>query len=369
MSALKSKSQAAVIDDPMRVARSAGLRYTTDHSPGYQRRRQGRGFVYLDADNSPVVDRDELRRIKSLVIPPAWKEVWISAIANGHLQATGRDSKGRKQYRYHERWRKVRDETKYARLIQFAGQLPRIRKQVWKDMGLRGLPKRKVLATIVRLLETTLIRVGNEEYARSNNSFGLTTLRNRHAEVSGQSLRFEFRGKGGKSHVVCMRDRRVAAIVRRCQDLPGRELFQYLDENGARQTVDSGDVNQYLKDITQEDFTAKDYRTWAGTLLAALALKELEAFDSHTQAKRNIVRAIETVASRLGNTPTICRKCYVHPVVIDSYLDGTMLQTLKGRAEQEMTKSLRGLRSEESAVLALLQQRLLRGIDDLRKAG
>lgn len=354
-----SKNATLPLTNPVQAARAAGLCYTTDHSPGYQRKKTGKSFVYL-CGQKPIRDQDELRRIKALVIPPAWKEVWICAISNGHLQATGRDAKGRKQYRYHARWRTVRDENKYARLVEFANKLPIIRKQIQKDLKLPGLPKRKVLATLVRLLETTLIRVGNEEYARNNNSFGLTTMRNRHAEVSGHALRFEFRGKSGKEHVVRLRDSRVAAIVRRCRELPGHELFQYLDEDGQRQSIDSGDVNQYLKDIAKENFTAKDFRTWAGTVLTTLALREFESFENQAQARKNIVRAIEKVASRLGNTPTICRKCYIHPLVIDSYLDGTMMHSLSQSAVQEMTKSLPGLPPEESAVLGFLQQRLIR---------
>jgi DNA topoisomerase-1 len=274
------------------------------------------------------------------------------------LQATGRDARARKQHRYHPRWREIRDETKYRRMFAFARALPRIRQRVRSALRLRGLPRDKVLATVVRLLEVSLIRVGNDEYARDNASFGLTTMKDRHVEVNGARLRFQFRGKSGKHHAVDIRDRRLARIVKRCQDLPGQELFQYVDDEGKMQDVRSGDINDYLRQITGQDFTAKDFRTWAGTVLAALALREFEKFDSEAEAKKNIVRAIESVAERLGNTVAICRKCYVHPDIIDAYLDGTLLATLKQRAEQQLSGSVKRLRPEEAAVLGLLQQRL-----------
>jgi len=293
-----------------------------------------------------------------LAIPPAWRDVWICPIAHGHLQATGIDAKGRKQYRYHPRWRAVRDETKYDRMRLFGRALPGIRARVERDLARSGLPREKILATIVRLLETTLIRVGNEEYARQNASFGLTTMQDRHVDISGATLTFEFRGKSGISHSIDLTDRRLAKIVKRSQDLPGYELFQYLDEQGTRRSVDSADVNAYLKEISGEEFTAKDFRTWAGTVLAARALQEFQTFDSQAQAKRNVVQAIEAVAKRLGNTKAVCRKCYVHPRVIDLYMDGSLLQTLKRRVKKELSQSLHGLPPEEAAVLALLQQRL-----------
>jgi DNA topoisomerase I len=321
----------------------------------------------VDASNKALRDREQLDRIKSLAIPPAWTDVWICPHANGHLQATGRDAKGRKQHRYHPEWRRVRDETKYNRMIAFGKALPKIRRRARQDTRLRGLPRNKVVATVVRLLEMSLIRVGNEEYARNNHSFGLTTMRDRHVTVSGSTLRFRFRGKGGKEHSVDIDHPRLAKIVANCQDLPGQELFQYIDDNGDRQTITSDDVNSYLREITGQDFTAKDFRTWAGTVLAALALREFERFDSQAQAKKNIVRAIERVAERLGNTPSICRKCYVHPTVIDAYLDGSMLETIQRRAEQQIAQSLDKLRPEEAAVLALLQQRLSLEKDDMWK--
>jgi DNA topoisomerase-1 len=353
--------------DPRESAKVAGLSYVTDTKPGIRRKRSGKGFTYLDPDGKPIRDPDVLRRIASLAIPPAWTEVWISPKPLGHLQATGRDARGRKQYRYHPRWRAVRDETKYTRMLAFGAALPRIRRRIEADLARPGLPREKVLATVIRLLETTLIRVGNEEYARTNRSFGLTTMRDRHVAVDGATVAFKFRGKSGIYHAVDLGDRRLARVVKRCRDLPGQDLFQYLDDDGQAQTINSADVNAYLREVSGEDFTAKDFRTWAGTVLAALALQEFETFDSEAQAKKNIVRAIESVAERLGNTPTVCRKCYVHPEILQSYMDGTMLQTLRTRAEREMSDSLGELRPEEAAILALLQQRLARGVEFARE--
>ena len=348
------------LTDPVESAKAAGLRYVTDTMPGIRRKRAGKHFSYRGPDGKPIRDPDELRRIKALAIPPAWTDVWICPTPTGHLQATGRDAKGRKQYRYHPRWREVRDEAKYERMIAFGEALPLIRERTERDLARPGLPREKVLAAVVRLLETTLIRVGNEEYARQNRSFGLTTMRDRHVKIEGAKLRFQFRGKSGKQHTIGLNDRRLARLVRRCQELPGQELFQYLDEDGQPHPVESADVNDYLRQITGRDFTAKDFRTWAGTVLAARALQEFEAFDSATQAKKNLVRAIEGVAERLGNTPSICRKCYVHPAVLDTYLEGALIETLQERVEQELSEALQGLRAEEAAVLALLRQRLAR---------
>ena len=357
----RRKSPLPAPTDPVDSARAAGLRYVNDSGPGLTRKRSGKGYAYFDADGKKVRDGATLKRIKALVIPPAWSDVWIAPHPEGHIQATGRDAKGRKQYRYHPRWRCVRDETKYGRMMAFGQTLPRIRTRVEADLNRPGLPREKVLATVVRLLETTLIRVGNEEYARVNRSFGLTTMLDRHVDVSKKAVRFGFRGKSGVHHTIDLNDCRLARVVKRCRDLPGQELFQYLDDDGVTHAVDSADVNDYLRAITGADFTAKDFRTWAGTVLAALALREFEAFDTQTQAKKNVVRAIEAVAERLGNTPTVCRKCYVHPEIIDAYLDGSMLETLKQVAEQEMAESLADLPPEEAAVLALLQQRLAQG--------
>lgn len=349
-----------LITDPVQSAKAAGLRYVSDEMPGIRRKRAGKHFSYLGLDGKPIHDPDEIQRIKSLGIPPAYTDVWICPLPNGHIQATGRDAKGRKQYRYHPRWREVRDETKYGRMLAFGAALPRIRERVEQDLALPGLSREKVLATVVRLLGTTLIRVGNDEYAKQNKSFGLTTMRDRHVEINGATVKFRFRGKSGKNHSIALTDRRLAKIVKRCRDIPGYELFQYIDDNGERQTIDSADVNEYLREITGQDFTAKDFRTWAGTVLATLALQECEAFESETQARRQIAQAITSVAERLGNTPSICRKCYVHPAVIDSYLDGTMIESLQQRVEQELEDAPDGLEPEERAVMRLLKRRLER---------
>lgn len=353
----------AIVQDPAESAKAAGLRYVSDDQPGIRRKKAGRGFAYVGVDGRPIRDARELARIRSLVIPPAWTDVWICPIASGHIQATARDAKGRKQYRYHPRWREVRDEVKYERMLAFAAALPRIRRHVEAELSTPGLSRNKVLATVVRLLEVTLIRVGNEEYAKKNDSFGLTTMRDEHVDVRGSTIRFRFRGKSGKEHEVDVRDARLARIVARCQAIPGEELFQYIDDDGSAHTIESSDVNDYLRAIAGEEFTAKDFRTWAGTLLAARALKEFAAFDSNTEAKRNVVSAIRHVAARLGNTPSVCRKCYVHPAVVDAYMDGLLVETVKARAERELAETLDELSPEEAAVLALLQQRLAREQD------
>ncbi|HKG24294.1 MAG TPA: hypothetical protein VKB09_01545 [Thermomicrobiales bacterium] len=323
--------------DPSDAARAAGLRYVSDNGPGIRRKRRGKRFSYLGIDGEPIRDERELARIKALVIPPAWTDVWICPSPRGHIQATGRDARGRKQYRYHPRWRALRDETKYGRLQAFGETLPRLRRRVEEDLARPGLPREKVLATVVRLLETTLIRVGNEEYARQNESYGLTTLRDDHVEVSGATVRFSFRGKSGKEHTVGVHDRRLAAIVKRCRDLPGQELFQYQGEDGEPHTIGSADVNAYLREAMGEEFTAKDFRTWAGSVLAAQELLRCGPAESETAARRNTVAAIQTVSERLGNTPAVCRRCYVHPAVIDAYQDGTLAELataeIDGRSE------------------------------------
>jgi len=341
---------AVVREEAKEIAREASLRYVTDSAPGITRKRAGRGWRYEAPDGTPIRDKEVLARIRSLVIPPAWTHVWICPSANGHIQATGIDDRGRKQYRYHPRWREVRDEDKYERILDFGKALPEIRTHVEHDLSLPGLPRPKVLATVVRLLETTLIRVGNEEYARTNKSFGLTTLRDRHVKVDGSQLRFKFKGKSGKTHSISVRDRRLAHIVRRCQELPGQDLFEYVDDDGARHLIDSADVNEYLQEISGDDFTAKDFRTWAGTTLAATTLQEMEPADTLTARKHNVVEAIKAVAGRLGNTPAICRKCYIHPQIMEAYLDGTLAEGLKGRSNGS------GLPSEEAAVLRLLRR-------------
>ena len=340
--------------------KAAGLRFVTDSRPGI--RREGsteRGFHYIAADGSPITDEETLARIQALGIPPAYVDVWVSPFANGYLQATGHDAKGRKQYRYHPHWREVRDESKYERMIAFGDALPKIRARVGRDLARHGLPREKVLATVVRLLETTLIRVGNTQYARENAHYGLTTMQNEHIDVSKQAIHFHFVGKSGKEHKIDLKDKRLAAIVSRLRDLPGHEVFQYVGEDGHRHPIDSADVNAYLHEIAGEEFTAKDFRTWAGTVLASLALLEMEAFGTPTQAKHNITQAIKAVSQRLGNTPAICRKCYVHPAVLDSYLDGTLAEALSQSAAQETAAdTLHALHPEEAAVLALLSGRL-----------
>ncbi|HEV2127744.1 MAG TPA: DNA topoisomerase IB [Thermomicrobiales bacterium] len=350
--------EAVAVADPEESAREAGLRYILDDRPGITRRRAGKGFSYRDPNGERMTDTKVIERIKSLAIPPAWTEVWICPSPKGHLQATGRDAKGRKQYRYHPRWREVRDENKYEHVLAFGKALPSIRERVDADLRKHGLPKEKVLALVVRLLETTLIRVGNDQYAKENKSFGLTTMRDRHADIHGSTITFEFSGKGGIEHEVDLRDRRLARIVKQCQDIPGQHLFQYVDDEGNRQPIDSDDVNAYLKEITGADYTAKDFRTWAGTKLAAEALAEFEEFDSETAAKKNVVDAIERVAGRLGNTTTICRKCYVHPAIIDAYMDGDTVESIRQRAGQELAEHLADLDPEEAAVLMLLHERL-----------
>ncbi len=304
----------------------AGLRYVSDDEPGIARRKHGKGFSYRSADGQPVSDAKTLARIRSLAIPPAYRDVWICADPDGHIQATGRDARGRKQYRYHPRFRALRDSTKFDHILEFAAALPAIRARIDADMKRRGLAREKVLGTVVHLLETTLIRVGNADYARQNKSFGLTTLRGRHVAIDGSEIRFQFKGKSGKQWRLKVRDRRIARIVRQIQDLPGQNLFQYLDEDGNRRAVTSGDVNAYLKDISGQEVTAKDFRTWNGTVLAAMALTARDEAGSPTEAQRHVREVVDTVARTLGNTPTICRKCYIHPDIIAGYLDGSLSQ-------------------------------------------
>src|SRR5262245_50422651 len=346
--------EAGVATDSAAAAAEAGLQYVGDDRPGYTRRPSNGAFEYLDTEGKKIRDEQRLLQIKRLAIPPAWTDVWISPSPNGHIQATGRDARGRKQYRYHDRWREVRDENKFDRLAQFAKALPNIRRRVAQDLKLPGLPRRKVLATIVRLLERTFIRIGNEEYARENKSFGLTTLKNRHVTVKGAQVRFRFRGKSGRQHDVDVADRRVARVIAKCQDLPGQDLFQYLDEDGKVQDVTSQEVNDYLRQIAGEDFTAKDFRTWGGTVLAAIALSEQEEFETKQQAKSNIKTAICAVAELLGNTPAICRKCYVHPVIVEAYLNRKRIAGLNDATQRPKQFDLRGA---ERAVLKFLRAR------------
>ena len=368
---------AADIVDPVSSAAAAGLRYVADAGPGIRRRRAGRGWAYRHPDGSPVRDAATLRRIKPLAIPPAWTDVWICPDPRGHLQATGRDARGRKQYRYHPRWREVRDAVKFDRMVAFAEALPAIRERVDADLARPGLSRQRVLATIVHLLQDTLIRVGNDEYRRQNKSFGLTTLRDRHVDVSGATIRFHFRGKHGKTHDVKVTDQRLARIVRQCRDIPGQELFQYVDEAGERHSIDSADVNDYLREITGEEFTAKDFRTWAGTVLASRYLRQTAPAQTQTESRSQVLRTIEQVAAQLGNTVAVCRKCYVHPAVVEAYLAGSLSvleaarETVEGLAQDARPPEAvdeaqsptgheqagaHGLSDEEAAVLALLRQ-------------
>jgi DNA topoisomerase I len=348
----------AVAADPAASARAAQLSYVSDDRPGITRHPARHGFDYRDVHGQLIGDIETLARIKSLAIPPAWSDVWICPIANGHLQATGRDARGRKQYRYHARWRTTRDETKYHRMLVFSRALPRIRARVEADLRRSGLPRERVLAAIVRLMELTLFRVGNAEYSRTNHSFGLTTLRSRHAIIAGDQIRLSFRGKSGVRQEGRITDGRLARIIKNCRDLPGYELFQYLDDAGTPRTVDSADVNDYLREISGEDVTAKDFRTWAGTHLAAMALRELAPPDGAAAAKSTIVRAVERVAKHLGNTTAVCRKCYIHPAIFEGYLDGTLLRTMASKTRSHAAKKLAGISAEEAAVVAFLRSRI-----------
>jgi DNA topoisomerase I len=343
--------------DAAETARSAGLRYVNDATPGIRREPAGDTFRYIGPKGDEITDEDTVARIRSLAIPPAYTDVWICADARGHIQATGRDAKGRKQYRYHPRWHEVRDETKYHRTIAFGKALPRIRARVEEDLKRPGMPREKVLAALVRLLETTLIRVGNDEYARANKSFGLTTMRDRHVEVNGATVRFKFRGKSGIFHTIDLRDRRLATIIKRSKDLPGQELFQYRDDDGNVVDITSDDVNSYLREIAGEEFTAKDFRTWAGTVLAAQTLQSIGAADTKKETKAKVKEAITAVAERLGNTPSVCRKCYVHPVVLEAYMDGSLVETLAQTARQEFLED-GTLDAAERMVLGFLEGKM-----------
>ena len=343
-----------MIDDRTTLS---GLRYASDDRPGISRRRAGRGVAYRDPDGSPIRDEESVARIRAIAIPPAWTDVWICPWPNGHLQATGRDARGRKQYRYHPRYRSRRDGAKFERLIAFATALPAIREQVERDLARPGLPREKVVAAVVRLLELTLIRVGNDEYARLNRSFGLTTLRNRHAAVEGTAITFRFRGKSGRQHEVGLRDRRLARVVRRCRDLPGQELFQYVGDDGAPHDIASDDVNAYLAAIAP-GFTAKEFRTWAGTVLAFRALRAIGTGATDREKQRNIAAAIQATADNLGNTAAVARQAYVHPAVVDAYLDGRIGTALVEAAEDiDEAPGATGA-DEERAVVALLRARL-----------
>lgn len=358
-------------EDLRAAAKAAHLHYVSDAKPGIRRERTRKGFRYVAPDGSRITDEETIARIQKLAIPPAWEDVWICADPRGHIQAVGRDAKRRKQYRYHPRWREVRDEAKYSKMLVFGRALPAIRAQVAHDLARPGLPREKVLAAVVRLLETTLMRVGNEEYARENSSFGLTTLRHRHVKVGRGKLHFDFRGKSGLEHHIDLRDPKLARIVGKLQELPGQELFEYLTEAGEPHPISSHDVNDYLREITGEHVTAKDFRTWAATNLAAIALRELESFDTKARAKKNVRQAVEAVSKMLGNTPAICRKCYIHPAIFNGYLDGSLLEGLKRRADEALAGHRRadrwgGLTAEEAAVTAFLSHSLTERIEHRR---
>jgi DNA topoisomerase-1 len=342
----------------MGSAVAAGLRYVSDSMPGIRRHRHGRGFTYVGPDGEVIRGREALKRFKSLVIPPAWTDVWICAHEDGHLQVTARDARGRKQYRYHPRFRQHRDGTKFERMFELSDVLWKIRERVESDIELPGLARDKIMATVVWLLETTLIRVGSDEYRKSNKSFGLTTLRRRHVAVVGSEMRFEFRGKSGVQHAVSVADKRIARIVQRCQELRGEELFKYIDDEGKRQTVDAEDVNAYLQEITGREITAKDFRTWAGTMLVAETLRAVGPAETKREAEKNIVAAVDVTAKRLGNTRSVCRKYYIHPALIEAYLEGSVLEPLPERKWN--ARKTRGpvLRQHETDVLAFLKARL-----------
>lgn len=341
------------------AARRAGLRYVSDDGRGITRRRAGTGWAYYAPGGARITDSEERKRLNGLAIPPAWKEVWICPNAEGHIQATARDARGRKQYRYHPAYREARDRSKFRHMLEFSEVLPRLRSRIERDLRAPDHTRRQLLATVVRLLDKTLIRVGNDEYARENNSFGLTTLRRRHVRVDGGTLRFSFRGKSGVEHSISLSDPRLARIIQRCQDLPGYELFQYLDGGGKRQSVSSDDVNAYLRDLTGRDVTAKDFRTWGGTMLAAVELRAMGAAASRREAGRNVLRAVDAVAERLGNTRAVCRKYYVHPALLRAYLMGETvpLPKVNGGGRDRRRKGGAALRRDEIAVLQFLQQR------------
>lgn len=347
-----------IVQDPHTTAEVAGLHYVSDDEPGWSRKKRGKSFSYFDQKGEKITDKAHIERINALAIPPAYQRVWICPDPKGHIQATGYDERGRKQYRYHPRWGEARDETKFARTIAFAAALPKIRAATERDLSLPGFKREKVLAAVVQLLEKTAIRVGNEEYARQNNSVGLTTMQNKHVEVEGGKTHFHFKGKSGKWHDIDLKDRRLTNIIRKLQDLPGQALFQYKDDEGTIQHVTSADVNAYLKEIAGDEFTAKDFRTWAGTVAASIALQELQTFDSEKMAKANVVEAVKTVATRLGNTPAVCRKSYIHPAILESYMDGSLLDSLKQSVEEQLEDDLKQLKPEEAAVLGLLRGRL-----------
>ncbi|MDX2152291.1 MAG: DNA topoisomerase IB [Bryobacteraceae bacterium] len=364
---MRRKKQPDLPLDPVQSALIAGLRYVRPYGPGIVRKRSGRGFTYIGVDSRPVRDRATLDRIRSLVIPPGWADVWICPLANGHLQAIGRDAKGRKQYRYHPQYREVRDATKFTKMMAFGAALPKIRVQVDQDIRLPGLTKRKVVAAAVKLLDATGMRVGNEEYAKTNESYGLTTLRDHHVEIAGHRLKFQFRGKSGQDQEIELTDRRLAKIVKDCQDIPGYELFQYVDDTGETARLDSGDINDYLREITGEEFTAKDFRTWNGTGLMALELEAVGPCDTVTVRKKNVVASVKSVAAKLGNRPATCRKYYIHPAILDAYEDGSLFEAFNKCPTADPTDEA-ALRREEQCIMNVIQTFLERAATVARKA-
>ena len=341
-----------------RRAAKAGLQYVTDGVPGITRKRSGGGWSYFAPGGSLIRDSLQRRRIGSLAIPPAWTDVWICPDDHGHIQATARDARGRKQYRYHASYREACDRSKFRRMLEFSEILPLLRERIERDLALPDLSRRQVLAAVIRFLDKTLIRVGNDEYARENRSFGLTTLRRRHVKVNGTQVRFLFRGKSGVEHDVSLDDRRLARIIQRCQDLPGTEIFQYVDGDGRRQSIASDDVNARLREITGRDMTAKDFRTWGGTMHAALALRTMGPAGTRREADRNIVHAVDEVAERLGNTRAVCRKYYVHPALIAAYLEGRIVEATHAKPGPRRENAAAALRRDEVAVLQFLQDEL-----------
>lgn len=348
---MQSRQSRDRTDPAEAAAKAAGLRYVADDVPGITRVPRGKRFAYFAPDGKAIRDEKELRRIRAIAVPPAYTDVWICPLANGHIQATARDKRRRKQYRYHRLFREIRDETKYGRMIAFAEALPKIRKRLKLDLARKGLPREKVLAAVVELLEATGIRVGNEEYAKSNNSFGLTTLRDRHAKVDGTKLRFSFRGKSGVRHAVDLRDRALAQIVAQCQDLPGQRLFQYVDDDGATRDVDSTDVNDYIREVAGTDFSAKDFRTWNGTVECARLLSKSVGLETQSDRKSRVTDVIKEVARSLRNTPAVCRKCYVHPHIVEAYMEAGCLEV------RHSLRTTRGLSQDELLVLAVLRER------------
>ncbi|MCU7496910.1 MAG: DNA topoisomerase IB [Ignavibacteria bacterium] len=364
---INEKLENLIITEPEEVAEAAGLRYVSDTEPGFSRRIQGKGFAYLDKNGNKLTDPKHINRIEALVIPPAWTDVWICPYSGGHIQATGRDQKGRKQYIYHPGWEDIRNTNKFNLMIRFGETLPLIRARVDEDLRRHGLPREKVMAILVRLLEETLIRIGNSEYAKQNDSYGLTTLRNKHMEVEGSKVRFIFKGKSGKQWEVDIENKRLAKLIRQCQELPGQQLFQYLDEQGSRQSVESADVNNYLKEIIGQDFTAKDFRTWGGTVRAARELYSLGPAEAEKDKQKNIVQAIKKVSGALNNTPSVCRKYYIHPEVITAYMDDSLFEKME-MASKSADSSGFGLNAEETAVLNILKEGLLQKEELLNSA-